>query len=113
MFRYIMIHALSQEISKSLPCLVENLTRHLWELAYGSSHDASLTYRVVLMQKCAFHISPWIKLTAQGEKPLLFPFLKCEGEEAHLGRLGGDIVKLVEFAHLDELVHMSIGILRW
>ena len=76
MFRYTMMRALSQEISKSLLCLVENLTWPLWELTYGSSHSASLTYRVVLMQKCIFHISPWIKLVAQGEKLLLCPFFK-------------------------------------
>ena len=36
-----------------------------------------------------------------------------EREEAHLGHLGRDIVELVEFAHLAELVHISIRILRW
>ena len=113
MFRYTMMRAMSQEISKSLLCLVENLTRPLWELTYGSSHGTSLTYRVVLTQKCVFHISLWIKLAAQREKPLLCPFLKREGEEAHRGCLGGDIVELVEFSHLAELVHMSIWILQW
>ena len=52
-------------------------------------------------------------MAAQGEKPLLCPFLKREGEEAHLGRLERDIVELIEFAHMAQFFHMSIRILRW